>query len=86
MDIQVHVCNACGAELMINETEAATFCSYCGSSAIVFDRISKEEKPKWIHLAKVLGLPKGAVSIAHGASGRIKLAELPDGTDLSPLS
>lgn len=48
MDIQVHVCNACGAELMINETEAATFCSYCGSSAIVFDRISKEEKPKWI--------------------------------------
>ena len=36
-------------------------------------------------LAKTLGLPKSGVSIAHGASGRIKLAELPDGTDLSPL-
>jgi len=31
-------------------------------------------------------LPKSAVAIAHGASGRIKLAELPDGTDLSGLS
>ena len=37
-------------------------------------------------LAKKLGLPKSAVSIAHGASGRIKLAELPDGVNLSSLS
>ncbi len=34
-------------------------------------------------LAKTLGLPGSAVRIAHGASGRVKLVELPDGTDLS---
>lgn len=37
-------------------------------------------------LAKTLGLPKSAVRIARGATARIKLVELPDGTDLSPLS
>lgn len=36
-------------------------------------------------LAKTLSLPKGAVQISHGSSGRIKLIDLPDGTDLSPL-
>ncbi len=46
----------------------------------------KANKEIEAYLAKVLSLPKSAVSIAHGASGRIKLAELPDGTDLSPLS
>lgn len=34
-------------------------------------------------LAKSLGLPKSAVRLAHGASGRIKLVELPDGTELN---
>lgn len=29
-------------------------------------------------LAKSLGLPKTAVELVHGTSGRIKLAELPD--------
>ncbi|MGN0868119.1 MAG: DUF167 domain-containing protein [Akkermansia sp.] len=29
-------------------------------------------------LAKSLGLPKSAVELVHGTSGRIKLAELPD--------
>lgn len=36
-------------------------------------------------LAQVLGISKNGIDIAHGASGRIKLVELPDGTDLSPL-
>ncbi len=36
-------------------------------------------------LAKTLGLSPSAVSILHGSSGRIKLVELPDGTDLSAL-
>ncbi|MBQ7024823.1 MAG: DUF167 domain-containing protein [Akkermansia sp.] len=36
-------------------------------------------------LAKTLGISKSSVSIAHGASGRIKLAEIPDGTDVSRL-
>ncbi len=37
------------------------------------------------YLAKVLGLPASAVEILHGSSGRIKLVELPEGCDLSPL-
>lgn len=36
-------------------------------------------------LAKTLGISKSSVNIAHGASGRIKLAEIPDGTDVSRL-
>lgn len=36
-------------------------------------------------LAKTLGVPKSAVSIAIGASGRIKLANLPNDADLSKL-
>ncbi len=37
------------------------------------------------YLAGLLGLPTSAVEILHGSSGRIKLVELPEGTDLSPL-
>lgn len=36
-------------------------------------------------LASVLGLPKSAVTLLHGSTGRIKLVEVPNGTDLSPL-
>lgn len=36
-------------------------------------------------LAARLGLPKSALSLLHGSSGRLKLVELPDGTDLAPL-
>ena len=33
-------------------------------------------------LAKALGIPKAAVEVVHGISGRIKLVEIPDDTDL----
>lgn len=45
----------------------------------------KANKEIVLFLAKTLGLPKSAVELVHGTSGRIKLAELPDGTDLSIL-
>lgn len=45
METKIYVCNACGAELMINDVESATFCAYCGQPTIVFDRISKVRKP-----------------------------------------
>lgn len=45
----------------------------------------KANKEIVLFLAKTLGLPKSAVELVHGTSGRIKLAELPDGTDLSTL-
>lgn len=48
METNIYHCCSCGAELMLSGTEASTFCSYCGSSTIVFDRVSKEVRPKWI--------------------------------------
>lgn len=48
METNIYHCSSCGAELMLSGTEASTFCSYCGSSTIVFDRVSKEVRPKWI--------------------------------------
>lgn len=45
METKIFVCSACGAELMINDVETATFCAYCGQPTIVFDRISTVRKP-----------------------------------------
>ena len=45
----------------------------------------KANKEIVLFLAKTLGIPKSAVELVHGTSGRIKLAEVPDGTDLSAL-
>lgn len=36
-------------------------------------------------LAKTLGIPKSSVDLVHGTSGRIKLVNLPDNTNLSIL-
>lgn len=44
-DTRVYVCSHCGAEVITSDTEASSFCVYCGNPAIVFDRISKEYKP-----------------------------------------
>lgn len=36
-------------------------------------------------LSKTLKVTKSAIEVVHGTSGRIKLVEIPDGTDLSVL-
>lgn len=48
MECNVYSCSSCGAELSVNGVEAATFCPYCGQPSIVFDRISKQMKPRYI--------------------------------------
>lgn len=48
METSIYQCKACGAELMLSGTEASTFCGFCGASTIVFERMSKEARPKWI--------------------------------------
>ena len=48
METNLYHCKTCGAELMLAGTETSTFCSFCGSSTIVFERVSKEARPKWI--------------------------------------
>lgn len=48
MDCNIYTCGDCGAELVINGNETATFCAYCGQPTIVFSRVSKELRPKYI--------------------------------------
>ncbi len=43
-----YVCNSCGSKIMINDSEASTFCIYCGSSNVVFDRVTSENAPSFI--------------------------------------
>lgn len=38
-NMDVYRCKNCGAEVMVDETTTATFCVYCGSTAILKDRI-----------------------------------------------
>lgn len=37
-------------------------------------------------MAKTLSIPKSAVELLHGSTGRIKLIQVPDEADLAPLS
>ena len=48
MDCYVYTCHTCGGEVIINGSEASTKCIYCGSSTVVFNRISKHLRPKYI--------------------------------------
>lgn len=45
----------------------------------------KANKEIVLFLAKALGATKSSIEVVHGTSGRIKLVEIPDGTDLSVL-
>ena len=45
----------------------------------------KANKEIVLFLAKVLGVTKSSIEVIHGTSGRIKLVEIPDSTDLSGL-
>ena len=45
----------------------------------------KANKEIVLFLAKALGVTKSSIKVVHGTSGRIKLVEIPDGTDLSKL-
>lgn len=44
-DVTVFTCSQCGAELLSEDTTAATFCSFCGSTAILNSRIGKGHRP-----------------------------------------
>ena len=47
-DCYIYTCGSCGGEISINGTEVSTKCIYCGSSSVVFNRISKEKAPEFI--------------------------------------
>ncbi|MBO5342610.1 MAG: hypothetical protein J6A73_08010 [Lachnospiraceae bacterium] len=48
MECKIYSCTSCGGELMVNDVEASTFCAYCGQPTVVFKRVSRELKPKYI--------------------------------------
>lgn len=45
----------------------------------------KANKEIVLFLAKALRVTKSSIEVVHGTSGRIKLVEIPDSTDLSVL-
>ena len=45
----------------------------------------KANKEIVLFLAKSLKVPKSSIEVVHGTSGRIKLVEIPDNTNLSIL-
>lgn len=45
MKMDVYSCTSCGAKLMINNKESASFCAYCGQPTIIFERVSEEMQP-----------------------------------------
>lgn len=48
MDCAIYTCNNCGAELIINDVELASYCAYCGQPSIAFSRTEKRIRPKYI--------------------------------------
>lgn len=47
-DALVYRCTQCGAELITTDETIATFCSYCGSSALLEKRNEKKHKPNYV--------------------------------------
>lgn len=47
-NVDVYRCKNCGAEIMADETVTATFCVYCGSTAILKDKIDDGRAPNLI--------------------------------------
>lgn len=47
-DIDVYRCKSCGAEIMADQNTTSTFCVYCGSTAILKDRITEGRAPNYI--------------------------------------
>lgn len=45
IEVNVFHCSSCGAEMMTNDVEVTQRCAYCGQAGIIFDRVSKEQKP-----------------------------------------
>ena len=46
-------CSQCGATIMVFDDTAVTFCSYCGSQAMLESRMMKQNKPEYIIPFKV---------------------------------
>lgn len=52
-DCHIYTCSQCGGEVVVTGTEISTRCAFCGSTSVVFNRISKEHRPDLIVPFKV---------------------------------
>jgi len=48
MECKIYTCSSCGAQISMTDTEASTFCVFCGNPTIVFSRISRVKRPQKI--------------------------------------
>lgn len=48
MECKIYTCTSCGGELAVSNTEVSTYCAYCGQPTIIYSRVSKTRKPKYI--------------------------------------
>ena len=48
IECNIYSCTACGAEIIVNDVESSTFCSYCGRPTLIFSRIDNAKKPQYI--------------------------------------
>ena len=70
LDCPVYHCTACGAKLLINEVESATYCAYCGQPTVIFDRISQQKQPKYLipfRINKALATEKVKARLSSGS-------------------
>lgn len=44
----VYLCRSCGAELLVTDDTAVTFCSYCGSQTVIRGRMETMKKPAFV--------------------------------------
>lgn len=77
MEVNIFHCSSCGAEIMTNDVEVSKNCAYCGQSTIIFDRVSKEQRPDVILPFKLT--KKEALSKAKERFAKAKY--LPDDID-----
>lgn len=48
IECKIYTCSTCGAELSVSDREVSTYCAYCGQPTIVYNRVDKTQKPKYI--------------------------------------
>lgn len=48
MDVDMYTCKNCGAKIVADDETTSTFCVYCGSTAILKDKLSGELRPTLI--------------------------------------
>ena len=68
MEVNIFRCTSCGAKLIINKNETATFCAHCGQPTVVFDKVSEEAQPDYIIPFKIT--EKQAVNLIKAKFGK----------------